>query len=111
MLMQTKTVTTAAPTLSDRSAAKSESTQASRSDIGDPYHIPIMARIVPKLWIGPGLFRHGIGGHGFKALRANLSRRPLAALMQDQEPGRCQPTSTSAVLRLNFRLWASIRSR
>jgi len=66
--MQTKTVTTAAPTLSDRSAVKSESTQASRSDIRYPYRIPIMARTVPKLWIGPDLFRHGIGGHSYRSI-------------------------------------------
>jgi hypothetical protein len=83
-LKQIKAVTTAPPTLSDRVAVESESM---RSDIRDTYHIPIMARIVPKPWIGPDLFRHGIGGHGFKASRASLSRRPLVGLMQDQEPG------------------------
>jgi len=90
-------------------ARKSESTQASRSDIRYPDRIPIMARMVPKLWIGPDLFRHGIGGHGFQSIASEpLAPTALTSLDQDQEPGRCQPTSPSAVRRLNFRVWASI---
>jgi hypothetical protein len=34
----------------------------------------------------PGGLRHGTGGHSFEALRSTLSRRPIAALDQSQQP-------------------------